>query len=283
MKIFQLRNFEEYIEFKIRTSEPDLRHITELKQLIPAENIPFFYYGYSYPAKELVNFHCDFEYGSGFPIVNWRERLVCPKTGLNNRMRGSIHIADNFLNLYEDAHIYLMEQTTAMYSYFRENYANVIGSEFLGDSIFPGSTNDQGIRNEDGTNLSFKDETFDAILSFDVFEHIPDYQIAFKESHRVLKKGGRMLFSVPFVMSSEKTIIRATREIDGSINHLLPAEYHGDPVNSDGILCYQHFGWDMLGDLFKAGFSDACALIFWSKEFGYFTQQIQFLAIKDSD
>ena len=91
-----------------------------------------------------------------------------------------------------------------------------------------------------------------------------------------------MLLSVPFDMNSEKTIIRAVVEKDGSIRHLLPAEYHGDPVNSEGILCFQHFGWEMLDNLLKVGFSDAFALIFWSIEFGYFTQQIQFIAIKDS-
>ena len=55
----------------------------------------------------------------------------------------------------------------------------------------------------------------------------------------------------------------------GGLVHLLPPEYHGDPINPEGCLCFYHFGWDILDDLREVGFSDAKALLYWSKEFGY--------------
>ena|GEM_PF-3937623 len=44
------------------------------------------------------------------------------------------------------------------------------------------------------TKLPFDDESFDLILSFDVFEHISDIESMFKELFRVLKPRGRIFF-----------------------------------------------------------------------------------------
>ncbi len=43
------------------------------------------------------------------------------------------------------------------------------------------------------------DESFDAVISFNVFEHVFDYGNSFKESFRVLKSGGKFIFAVPFM------------------------------------------------------------------------------------
>lgn len=50
--------------------------------------------GYSYTAERQVDFEVDFLYANAGRI-NWRERLVCPLTGLSNRLRASIHLADS--------------------------------------------------------------------------------------------------------------------------------------------------------------------------------------------
>lgn len=43
----------------------------------------------------------------------------------------------------------------------------------------------------DATNLPYADETFDFIVSTDVFEHVPDAEKLVSETKRVLKPGGR--------------------------------------------------------------------------------------------
>lgn len=48
-----------------------------------------------------------------------------------------------------------------------------------------------------GESLSFEDETFDAILTFDVFEHVRDIQKTLSECYRVLKTGGRLFLVFP--------------------------------------------------------------------------------------
>ncbi len=96
----------------------------------------------------------------------------------------------------------------------------------------------------------------------------------------MLKKGGRMLWTVPFVVSNESNTIRAKIE-GGAIQHILPPEYHGDPVNTEGCLCFTHFGWEMLEQVSANGFSDAYAIPYGSREFGYLgAGQIVFVAVK---
>lgn len=49
----------------------------------------------------------------------------------------------------------------------------------------------------DATSLPFKNKSFDTILSFEVIEHIKNYQLFLDEAFRVLKKGGYFIFSTP--------------------------------------------------------------------------------------
>lgn len=280
MKIYTVRGYQSYLKHINDVGDEYSEHLRLVDQFRPQYEASFHVPGYSYPAQQNVQFECDFKYSQGFPDINWRERLVCPKTHLNNRTRSCIHLSDLYLNLYQNSRIYLMEQVTPLYSYLKRTYPNLIGSEYLGANFHPGEIDKRGIRNEDVTRLSFDSETLDAIMSFDVFEHVPEYKKAFSECHRTLKPGGSMLFSVPFAQNEKKNIIRAVVEKDGSIHHIMKPEYHGDPVSERGILCFQHFGWEVIEDLLNAGFEDAFALVFWSLEFGYFTQQIQFVAKK---
>lgn len=48
-----------------------------------------------------------------------------------------------------------------------------------------------------GDKLLFGDSTFDVVISFDVFEHIPDTDLHLKEIYRVLKPGGYYLLQTP--------------------------------------------------------------------------------------
>jgi len=50
----------------------------------------------------------------------------------------------------------------------------------------------------DGRFLPFKNSSFDAIVSFEVLEYIPETAVVINEVFRVLKPGGKLLFSIPF-------------------------------------------------------------------------------------
>ncbi len=50
-----------------------------------------------------------------------------------------------------------------------------------------------------GENLPFKDSSFDAVISLSVLEHVKDPFLCAKEISRVLKPGGELICSVPFL------------------------------------------------------------------------------------
>lgn len=199
----------------------------------------------------------------------WTETAVCERCGLNSRMRALI----DFLHQLADGgrqvdKVYLAERTTPSYRIIKSLFKEVIGSEYLGPDKAKGSTSisikgHEMVQHEDLTCLSFSDQSFDLIVTQDVFEHIPNYKRAFAECARVLRNDGILVFTIPFFFDQEKTRIRASLCPDGSVEHHFPPEIHGNPVSAQGSLCFQNFGWDILPDLRANGFKDAKASLYW--------------------
>lgn len=200
-------------------------------------------------------------------LPNWRESLVCPGCGLANRVRAAFDVLLG-LPLPAQPALYLTERVTPAWRWLSARYADVTGSEYLAGAA-PGASV-HGVRHEDLTALSFADARFDAILSFDVLEHIADHRRALAECRRCLRPGGWLLFTVPFAAGAQAHRELARALGDGLIEHFHAPEYHGDPVGQGrGVLCYRHFGWELLDELRAAGFSEAAALFYWSAERGY--------------
>lgn len=269
-KIIRHSSFNEFQSFMasdtIRRSEIDA---FEAGLLVDSDH--FMFPGRCAICRKNVKFLVDYQWGDTGPDgrrrPNWRERLVCPECHLNNRMRaalGFLLAGGGWLDK-----IYLTEATTQLFRTASRRRLRVIGSEYLRDGTKPGATNAKGLRHEDATRLSFPDRSFHQIGTFDVLEHVPDYQAALAEFFRCLKPAGKLLITVPFVLGSPTTITRAVLQPDGSIQHLLPPEIHGDPLDSEGALCFYHFGWDLLDSLRAVGFEDAGLSFFWSAELGY--------------
>ena len=280
MIIHRIHSQDEYIKHQLRNKLAIQEHEAYLKQHTPEGKSEFTVRGYSYTAGKQVEFLVDYQHSGNSGRVNWRERVSCPETYFNNRMRATFHLFDIEMEAYPDSEIYITEQITPIYTYFKNKYSRTVGSEFLGERCLFGTVDENGVRNETITALTFPDQTFDILISLDVLEHVPDYKSAFKECARVLRKGGKMMWSVPFAAGSFENIVRAKVD-NGEIVHILPPEYHGDPLSSDGVLCFQHFGWEMLDQMREAGFRDVYALCFHSTEFGYLGgEQLMFVANK---
>lgn len=89
-------------------------------------------------------------------------------------------------------------------------------------------------------DLPFKDNSFDTYASFEVLEHIDYPETFFAEAARVLKKGGKMLVSVPFMYRehSEGTGFDYHRFTISALKKL--CRDHG--LKADRIFTYSYFG-----------------------------------------
>ena len=73
----------------------------------------------------------------------------------------------------------------------------------------------------DGRTLPFEDNSFDGVLSNEVFEHVPDLDFCLAELHRVLKPQGQMLVTVPFVCFEHEMPFDFRRFTQGGLVTLL--------------------------------------------------------------
>ncbi len=219
-------------------------------------------YGYCDVCRKKVEFVLDDMYSKpavqtessdpDLPVeLNFRERMVCPECKMNNRMRALFKILPDYIT--PESKVYAMEQITPAFRRLSEEYTDIIGSEYLGDDVEPGSVNENGIRHEDASKLSFPDCTFDAVISQDVFEHVFDIDACLRETRRVLKPKGHAIVSVPMKMREDRTKMRA-KLVDGKIEYLAEPEYHGNPLGG-GVLVVYDYGWDLLAHFKAAGFS----------------------------
>ncbi|MBR0667186.1 class I SAM-dependent methyltransferase [Roseomonas hellenica] len=231
------------------------------------------YWGFCAFCGDRARFTCDwhaaFSHPDGRQEPNWRERLVCDRCGLNNRLRAALHFMQARAGLQRSSLIYLTEQATPFYAAMRQRSDCLVGSEFLRDGTPPGGHNVGGLRHEDVTALSFSDGIFDLVGCFEVLEHVHDYRAGLRELRRVLRPGGHLTASFPFRMDLSETLVRARIDAAGEVEHLAEPEYHGDPLREGGILCFRHFGWDILDAMRMAGFSEAACHLYWSWDLGY--------------
>jgi len=222
-------------------------------------------------------FLLDWNYSNG-TMPNFRERLVCKSCNLNSRQRFMVGYLKKLSKNKKIKDVYLYEQITDFYDNLKGIFKdfNIVGSEYLGWEK-KSSQVINGIRHEDALNLSFKNESFDVIISNDVFEHVPDIKKTIKEAYRVLRKNGFLIISIPFT-NCKKTVQRAIMK-NGSIKHLLVEQYHGNPLSEKGSLVFYDFGWDFLDVCKNSGFEDVHMLGYYSSKYSYIGNGLQYIFI----
>jgi len=221
-------------------------------------------------------------------VVNVREALVCSGCQLNARQRAVWSAMEMAIGTNRRTGIYLTEQATPFYKAVKNKWPMTKGSEY-----FPKETierlsayikhlvgQQEVLRWEDICKLSLKTRSVDGIVCLEVLEHVPNYSAALLEFARVLKPGGCLIVTVPFLDNTQNTLVRARINEQGQVEHLAPPEYHGDPVDGEGILAYYHFGWDLLDELRACGFSRAQWCVPWAPHLGLFSRLWTLIAIR---
>lgn len=150
--------------------------------------------------------------------------------------------------------VYEMSSRGPLYEYLRMRAGQLTCSEFF-DDVRPGEFRGE-VQCQDVQALTYGDATFDLCTSTEVFEHVPDDRRGFSEIRRVLRPGGRFVFTVPLTETAV-TVERAVME-GGVIRHLLEPEYHGDVIRGHGrVLAFRNYGRDIVDRLRESGFREA--------------------------
>lgn len=110
---------------------------------------------------------------------------------------------------------------------------------------------DPNIPDENLTKLTYMDNMFDLVLTSDTIEHVPDYRKSLEEIYRVLKPGGKHIFTVPIVFG-RKTKKRVKQDKE-KVRYLHPPSYHG--AGQDDYLVWTEFGDDFPKIVEEVGFN----------------------------
>jgi len=73
----------------------------------------------------------------------------------------------------------------------------------------------------DGKKIPFNDEYFDSVLSSEVFEHVFNLDEVLQEIGRVLKPGGHLMITLPFVWEEHEVPYDFARYTSFGISHIL--------------------------------------------------------------
>lgn len=193
--------------------------------------------------------------------INLREGMVCQVCGLNARSRLLLH-AVRLLFQSESAELATLEAFSPFARAVKQRWTATRLSEYFGANLAAGTVMQrpafQGGRgsapHQDLMSLGYGTETLDGIIHNDVLEHVPDVTIAVREMFRVLRPGGRALFTMPWFPWLTQTKVRGRIRTDGTLEQLLPAEYHGDGMREGGIYTFYNFGADLGKLIVDAGF-----------------------------
>lgn len=229
----------------------------------------FYYYGDCAVCNSPQPFVMDYQFShevDGRKIPNWRERLVCPNCGCNNRQRFIIHKVFEYYKL--GMSVLLYEQNSKVFRKIKREIPDIRGFEYPGENYLGNRCVDEIIC-EDICHLSLPDNEVDMLVVNDVFANVYAYEDAFREAARVLKPGGKMIFTVPFDGNSVTTTRRAQITETGIV--FLESKWERvNPIKGlEPLLVYQVFGWDVLESLKQCGFSDAYGKAYYGLKQGY--------------
>lgn len=190
-----------------------------------------------------------------------RENCICNNCHSINRQRQIAYVITKRMGLrsindlakLDDFVVYNTESSGALHSRLLQ-LNNYLFSEFFGSNHKSGDMVNS-IMHQDLMALSFKDESVDLVISSDVFEHVSDPYKAHEEIYRVLKLGGKHVFTVPFYLMDYLDENRAQMDLGGEVTHLKEPMYHEDPVREkEGALVFNIFALEMIVKLAKIGF-----------------------------
>jgi SAM-dependent methyltransferase len=188
---------------------------------------------------------------------NYRESLIA--NGLLSRNRAILLLLEQLYGSMEDLRgqeVYLVEAISGFALWMRRRLEaeKLVCSEYLEAAEQDFSE----IPHQDLCALTFSDASFDLMLCNELFEHVQDLDLAFREIARVLRPGGRLLSTFPLAFGQQESIKKALyTTATGEPVLIGEAEYHGDPVRPEaGSLVYRIPGWEVLNQLQAAGFAD---------------------------
>jgi SAM-dependent methyltransferase len=124
----------------------------------------------------------------------YRKNVYCPKCGANDRFRWVDYVLKNYTNVYS-GNVSILH--IAPENIIERKIRNNVNAMYITGNICAGLADEI----VDITCMpQFKNQSFDYIIINHVLEHVKNEKCALNEIYRILKTGGRFVFSVPIAV-----------------------------------------------------------------------------------
>ena len=198
----------------------------------------------------------------------FRDYLACSECGSVVRERALALVLDEVMSNWRVARIHESSPSDRGVSRkLKENADHYIASHY-----FPGQPfgiEIDGFRNEDLERQTFDDASFDIVVSLDVMEHVFNPSAVYFEVYRTLKPGGVYLHTFPIYKNlTEGATRRAQLGLAGEVLHLVPPQYHLNPVDVQGSLVTFDYGYDITRLITEWAPFDVKISRFWDQSHG---------------
>ena len=180
-----------------------------------------------------------------FIIYNeWlRGNYKCKRCQTQPRNRALINVLNMYCKEWPTLQLHESSPSGEVSKFLKKKCSGYSSSHYYSD-IPRGEYNGE-FRSEDLSCLTFPDNSFDLLITSDVFEHVFEPEKAFAEVARVLKPGGMHIFTMPWIPAHKKSTQRAKLHSDGTIEYFKEAQYHGNPIGGGkGSLVTYDWGLD---------------------------------------
>ncbi len=129
----------------------------------------------------------------------WRKELAAGKEQRGNLRTNLEFLAENNLLKQNDRILEIVCGIGSIVSELSGQGYDITGTDISGEAIAYGlkKYGDIKLQVQPAEDLQFEDQTFDVVLSFDLFEHIARIDRHISEVHRVLRMDGFYLFQTP--------------------------------------------------------------------------------------
>ncbi len=178
-----------------------------------------------------------------------RDFYVCQKCNSIPRQRAIILAINKFCPEWKNLKIHESSPGGASSTSIEKHCAEYTPTQFFQDVTLGNSK--EGIRCENLEKMTFEDNSFDLMITQDVFEHVMNPTDAFREIDRILKPGGAHIFTMPWYPHLERTVQRARQLDNGDIEFLEEAIYHGNPIDDKGSLVTFDWGADFVDFIYE--------------------------------
>ncbi len=115
-------------------------------------------------------------------------------------------------------------------------------NQYTGLDIYTAIVYDDNVKPDytwDGTTMPFSDNSFDTLMATEVLEHCPDPHLVINEMKRVLKPGGLIFFTVPFLWNLHEVPHDEYRYTPFALQRILKE------CGMNEIELFAHGGWNM--------------------------------------